>query len=204
MDKYVSYFFKNLNRRMPIKEALLYTLKALPDHADTLDLYSSIAGARKWEGWSIRVYDAALEIEPDNWQIYSIIALELYKADPQGALDALSKGTAVLLEQDSQAEDLGWFYQRMAEYLARLGRPRESVAACRLSMDYPPSEIEDFFLHKALILRADQYLKLGLENLAKRDLVRAVKHNPKDKESLAKLRELSGYEEQLYGGGAES
>ena len=198
MDKYVTYFFKNLNRSVPIKEALQLSLKALPKHADSHDLIYRIARSRQWEGWTLRILDAALEVEPDNWEIYSTKAYELHKTDPAGALDALSQGTALLYEQDPQGDELGWCYQRMAEYLARLGRYRNRIAACTLSMDYLPSEIENFFCHKALILRADQYLKLGLEYLARKDLLRALKHNPEDKESQEKLRELSGYDQQIH------
>jgi len=111
MDKYVTYFFKNLNRSVPIKDALLLASKALPKHADSRDLIYRIARSRRREGWTLRILDAALEIEPENWEIYSTKAYELHKTDPAGALDALSQGTAILLEQDSQSDDPGWCYQ---------------------------------------------------------------------------------------------
>jgi tetratricopeptide (TPR) repeat protein len=83
----------------------------------------------------------------------------------------------------------------IAELLGRLGEHRESIHACTLALDtkFDP-ELVNFFYRVSYNLRAEQYLKLGQKNNAKKDLKRALKYSNNDIDIVNKIREIDGYD----------
>ena len=195
MKQYVAKLFNALEKNTDLREAFYNTLDSMPArfplHEFLMELYKPMKNDHRY----LEIIDLAIEREPEYFDLYSLKASELAKENPRAAIETLSQGLYVLYRKDDEDEDITWCYLRIAELLGKLGEHRESIHACTLALDtkFDP-ELVNFFYRVSYNLRAEQYLKVGQKNNAKKDLKRALKYSNNDIDIVNKIREIDGYE----------
>lgn len=195
MKQYVAKLFNALEKNTDLREAFYNTLDSMPARFPLYDFLMELHKPMKNDHRYLEIIDLAIEKEPEYFDLYSLKASELSKENPRAAIETLSRGLYVLYNKDDEDKDITWCYLRIAELLGKLGEHKESIHACTLALDtkFDP-ELIDFFYRVSYNLRAEQYLKTGQKNNARKDLKKVLQYSKDDIDIINKIREIDGYE----------
>jgi len=191
MKKAVTKIYNAIQRNEDLKETFNSVLDILPERAETEQLLGELYEVLKGDHRLVEIVDLAIEREPENFQLYSYKATLVGKENPKLAIKTLSESLPLLHQSNDEEHDVTWTYLRIAELLDKTGEHEESIAACKLALEYyTEDEIKDTIYWLTYKFRGEQYLKLNQKDKARSDFLCALRHTRFKKDIINKIKEI--------------